>query len=128
MTPPKAERNHEMLMERVCGTSLEQIGQRHGITRQMAHRVVVREAQKHVDQVELQLMVAAKQDQAFALVIPNQIQEDRQIALDYLAWIVRELRRRDVEIAVETKTTTEGLVVLLTDVVTDRTAREAESR
>ena len=117
-----------MLIERISGETLHGIGRRHGISHVAARNVIIREGRRHVDQIELQLMVAAKQDRAFGLAIPAQLQDDRAVALSYLAWIVRELRDRGVEIEVETKPTPDGLLVVLTDVVTYRQAREADMR
>jgi hypothetical protein len=119
----KAERNREILMERVGGQTLEAIAANHGITRQMVHMVLVREVRRHVDEIELQMMVAAKEKKVFALAIPNQMQADRAMALDYASWVIKQLRRRDVEVAVETVNTPAGTVIVLTDVLTTQAAR-----
>ena len=123
----KVERNHAMLMERIGGSTLEEIADRHGITHERVHTVVVREATRHLDSLEIALMVAAKQGEPFGLAIWNQPdQGNRALALDYLAWAVKQLRARGIEIEVHTQPTSAGLFVLLTDVRTDRIARAAE--
>ena len=127
MPEAKLERNEQMLLERIGGSTLEQIGERHGISHERAHTVTVREATRHLDQLELQLMTCAKTGEVFGLAVANRPdQSARTVALDYLAWAVRELRGRGIEIEVETQTTPEGLLIMLTDVRTHRLARAAE--
>ena len=48
--------------------------------------------------------MARKEGVAFGLAVPNQDQQYRAIALDYLAWVLGRLRERDLDIEVTTKT------------------------
>ena len=127
-TTEKTERNEQVLIERASGDTLHEIGRRHGVSHVAVHGIVVRQTRRHIDKIELDLMVAAKLDQAYGLAVPNQLQADRAVALSYVTWVIRQLRERGVEVEVETKGAPDGMIVLLTDVRTHRLAREADSR
>jgi hypothetical protein len=108
-------RNQRLVLERARGDTLDTIGQRHGISHQRVH-MVVREATEHVNQIELELMVARKTGHVCSLLVPYQAQEDRQLALNYFDWVVAQLRAREVDVKATHIPTTAGSVFLLEDV------------
>jgi hypothetical protein len=109
--PPTSDR--AVLDEHIAGASFRDIGARHGISHERARQVYVREARAHVDKIELDMLACRKSGEAFLLLIPNG--PDRTLALDYLSWVVKQLRSRDIAVAVRVHTTTAGLAVELAD-------------
>lgn len=107
-------RDQAIVLDREHGGSLRDIARRHGVSHERV-RQIVSDATEHVNRVEMHLLVARKEAWAFGLGIPNQDQQYRAIALDYLEWILGRLRARDLDIAVTTKNTSEGLIVFLAD-------------
>lgn len=107
-------RDQAIVLDREHGGSLRDIARRHGVSHEWV-RQIVNDATDHVTRIEIDLMVARNEDVAFGLAIPNQEQQYRAIALDYLQWILGRLRARDLDIAVTTKNTSEGLIVFLAD-------------
>ena len=103
-----------IVLERERGHTLQAIALRRGISYQRV-QTIVREAREHIDRLEMHLLVSRKEGVAFGLAIPNQEQQYRAIALDYLAWILDRLRARDLDIEVTTKNTSEGIIVFLED-------------
>ena len=121
--PDTQQRDQQIFFERVRGDTVAGIGSRHGVSHQAVSQIVVRERNRHLDRLEMQLMVARREGQVVGLAVPNQAQDDRVLALRYFAWVLDALRARDLEIKVETRPTSEGLVLFLED-VTDYSSRE----
>src|SRR4051794_32748070 len=100
-----------MLAEHAAGDSYRAIGRRHGWSHEHARRVVLREGTKFVDQVELQLMVAAKHEQMGrhdeaewpGLAVPHQPGDGWQRSLSLLQWTVDQLRERGMAVLVTTR-------------------------
>lgn len=114
--PDTQERDQQILFDRVRGDTLVEIGSRHGVSHQAVSQIVVREGRQHVDRLETQLMVARKEGNAIALVVPFQEPSDYQAVLRYWAWVLDALRARDIDIRATTRPTPNGLVLLLEDV------------
>jgi hypothetical protein len=111
--PNDTQRDAQILLARVRGDTLADIGSQHRLTHQAVSQIVVRERQKHITKIEMQLLVARKQDEAFGLAIPYGA--DYQLGLRYFAWVLDALRARDLDIHAEARQTTEGTVLFLTD-------------
>ena len=111
--PDTKDRDAQILLARVAGDTLVDIGTRHRLTHQAVSQIVVRERQKHVTVIEMALMVARKRDEAFGLAIPYGV--DYALGLRYFSWIIDALRARDLDVTAEARQTTEGTVLFLTD-------------
>jgi hypothetical protein len=74
-------RDQQIVLERECGDTIVEIGQRHGISHQRVSVLVAR-ANEFVGQVFLDLMVARKTGEVCAYVIPYS--PDYTLALDFL--------------------------------------------
>jgi hypothetical protein len=106
-------RDQQIVIERDQGDSTVAIGRRHGISHQRVSAVLAT-ATKFVNQVDLDLMVARKTGEQCVYVIP--FSKHYTLAIDFSAWLIRRLRNRGMEVAVETRRPHNGLVLLLTDV------------
>jgi hypothetical protein len=105
-------RDQAIVLERERGDAFARIGGRHGITHQRAS-LVMRKATEFVNRVDLDLMTTRKTGEVVGLVIP--FGESYSLALDFSDWLLRRLRARGVTLDVETRRTTNGLVLFLTD-------------
>lgn len=108
-----SERNQRIVVEREQGDTIVQLGERYGVSHQRV-AAIVRVARELVDQVELDLMVARRTDEACIYLIP--FGPDYQASLAFCDWIVGQLRKRDVEVQVECRRASNGIAMLLTDV------------
>lgn len=106
------ERSQRIVLERARGDTLQSIGARHGISYQRV-QTIVRDATRHIDHLELELLKARKTGEVVGLAVPYQEQSDRQLALDYFDWVVSRLRSRGVRVRVTHKPTTEGSVLFI---------------
>jgi hypothetical protein len=109
-----SERDQGIVLARMRGETLDTISRPLGITRERVRQIVV-DATEHINRLELELLVARKEGVLLGLAIPNQEQQDRAIALDYLDWVLARLRERELDIKVTRRYTSEGLVVFLED-------------
>ncbi len=105
-----SEQSQAIVLERETGATLTEIGARHGVSHQRVS-VINRAATAFVTEIELALMVARKLGQPYALLIPD----GDGIGLDFAAWLVGRLRRRDLHITVSTTQAANALIVLLAD-------------
>jgi hypothetical protein len=112
-------RDQQIVLERECGDTIVEIGQRHGISHQRVSVLMAR-ANEFVGQVFLDLTVARKTGEVCAYVIPYS--PDYTLALDFSTWLIKELRDMRMEVGIETRRTTNGLVLFLTDVTPRRAA------
>ncbi len=109
-----SEMNMKATLAKATGEPASTIANRYGVTTQRVLQIL-KGAREHLVWLELELVKARRTDDAVALLVPYQDQEDRKLALDYLDLCVRELRRRGVEVETEHRPTTEGSVFFLFD-------------
>jgi hypothetical protein len=102
------QRDERMLRDHIGGASLRDLGDRFGLSHEGARQVVVRASRKHIDRLELDLMAGAKTGDWPTLLVPHQHQEDWQLMLRYLQWVLDQLRGRDVPVTVTTTNTPSG--------------------
>src|SRR4051794_32987468 len=102
-----------MVLERVRGETVAEIGTRYGISHQRVSAVVAN-ANRFVGRVYLDLMVAKKERMVVAYVIPYS--EDYTLALDFSTWLIKRLQEEGLDIQVETRRASNGIALLLSDV------------
>jgi hypothetical protein len=114
---------HPMLREHVAGDSLRTIAARNGtVSHETVRTTVFRESTRFVDSVELQILVAWKYtdlgraDEAAwpVLLIPNQDQEDRALALRLLGWVLDRLSERGLKTKLVHTATPNGSAFMIT--------------
>ena len=111
--PGLSHRTQQMVVQReVNGLSHRTVGKAFGVTPQRI-AIAVKEARQFLVELELELMKARKTGEVVGYAIPHG--PDRQTALDYFNWCVRQLRERGVEVIVERRGTPNGDVMFLTD-------------
>ncbi len=108
-----SEKSQQIVLERDVGDTLAQIAERHGVSHQRV-AAIVRDATELVTKIELDLMVARKTDEQCAYVIPYG--PDYTLAMQFCDWIVAQLRKRDLDIQVETRRASNGIALLISDV------------
>ena len=114
-----SERDQEIVLERDRGDTVVEIGQRHGISHQRVS-VVMANATEIVNKCDLDLMLARKTGEVCGYLIP--FGPDYSTALDFSTWLIKRLRDRGMVVDIETRRTTNGLVLFLSD-ATPRRAR-----
>lgn len=87
------ERDQAILMERVGGDTLREIGERHDLTAEGVRLVLIREGRKHIDQIVLAAWACQKTGGLLMLGVPAWAPTD--LATEYLAWVADQLRQRD---------------------------------
>jgi hypothetical protein len=87
------DRDQQVLMERIGGATLRELGDRHDLSHEAIRLIVVRAAREHIDQIVLSAWVAQKEGTLLALAVPAWADQD--LAAEYFAWIAHELKRRD---------------------------------
>lgn len=110
MTIDQSERNKQLLLERISGDTLNDIAIRHSMSLQRAHQIVVREGTRHIDRLELDLMLAQKTGEHPTFVVPFQEQTGWKAALSHFQWCLDRLRGRGVRVKVTTRQTKAGTV------------------
>jgi hypothetical protein len=114
-----SSRDQQVVLERERGDTLVEIGRRHGISHQRVSVLIAR-ATDFVNRVDLDLMIAGKTDELVAYIVP--FGPDYSQAIEFGQWLVDRLRDRGMVVDIETRRTTNGLILFLTD-ATPRKAR-----
>ena len=83
---------------------------------------MVREGRTHIDRIELDLLATTKTDEVVAFVVPDHGGPDFDLAMEYVRWVVAELTKRDIKVAVHYRATSNGVVLALEDVTRPRRA------
>jgi hypothetical protein len=108
-----SEKSQAIVLQREQGVTLAAIGEQFGVSHQRVS-AIVRDATELVTRVELDLMVARKTGEVCAYLIPYG--PNYTLAMDFSAWLVRQLRRRDIELTVSTRRASNGLALVIEDV------------
>lgn len=109
----------EMLREHSGGSSYRAIGRKHQVSHEQARLVVVRQARKYLDGLELSLAEAWKlerlgrENEAAWPVMLCPHGPDWSQAIAFLQWTVDKLRARDLDIHVKTQATQNGSAFML---------------
>lgn len=85
----------QLLIEHARGDSVRQIAKRHGLSRSTAHRIIIRDGQKRIEDIEHTLLAAELtqgREPWPGIVIPPH--PDRSDALDLFFWVRKRLRQR----------------------------------
>ena len=90
--------------------TLQELGDREGVSHSAIAQQVQRYNRRHIDEIELNLMIACKEDALLALAIPPQAVEAQELAVRYFDHVVRELRKRDFPLQVHYRATEDGSV------------------
>lgn len=125
MSAEQRERNEQMLLDRVRGDTFESIAQRNGVRHQTAQQVIVREARRHIDALELRLLANRQTGDLEAFLIPDLGGPDFDLAIAYLQWCLRALADRGVRTKVHYRPTDGGVVFGVED-VTKKYSKENE--
>jgi hypothetical protein len=112
-------RDQQIVLERDRGDTVGEVGSRHGISHQRVSAVMAN-ATEIVNAVDLQLMIAKKTGEVVGYIVP--FSEHYTLALDFSSWLAKRLRDRGMQVDINTRRTTNGLVLFLAD-ATPRRAR-----
>ena len=94
------QRNAEILAERITGSTLRELGERHDLSHEGARFVLTRQARRHIDQIATAAWRAQFAGELLTLSVPAWAEHD--LAAEYFAWLVGELRKRDDGFGVST--------------------------
>jgi hypothetical protein len=117
------DRDTQLLTERISGSTLREIGERHGLSYEGVRVVVAKEGRKQIDRLELALLANRRTNDVELLLVPDHGGEETQLALAYLRWCLSELEKRGVEVRVHYRQVENGVAFGLED-VTDYTGGE----
>jgi hypothetical protein len=90
--------------------TLKELGDREGVSHSAIAQQVQRYNRRHIDEIELNLMIASKEDALMALIVPEQAVESQELAVRYFDHVVRELRKRDLALQVHYRAAEDGSV------------------
>ena len=106
-----------MFSERLLGDTLHEISERHDLSIERVRQVIALHATRHLNELEIALLVARKEGNVLALRVPfEQPDQDRELALAYFQWAVAQLKKRDLELRVVPSVDSEGPVLYIDDV------------
>ncbi len=106
-----------MFSERLLGDTLHEISERHDLSIERVRQVIALQATRHLNELEMQLLVCQKEGTVLALRVPfDQPDQDRELALAYFQWAVAQLKKRDLELRVVPSVDSEGPVLYIEDV------------
>lgn len=109
-------RDEQMLMDRISGSTLRDVGERRAMTAEGARLAIAREGRKQIDRLELALLANRKTGDVELFVIPDHAGPDFDLALAYLRWATGELTKRGIKVQVHYRPTYNGVVIGLEDV------------
>lgn len=106
---PTVPRDQQMLQERIQGSTLQAIGDRHGgLTPEGVRVIVAREGKAQIDDLERRLR-ALTGDEVEAMLIPGHGGPDFDAALAYMRWSLAELAARGIETHIQYRVTRNGV-------------------
>jgi hypothetical protein len=108
-----SEKSQAIVLDREQGDRLVDIAERHGVSHQRVS-AIVRDATGFVTEVEMKLLVGRKLGKPFFQ--PIMYGPDYTLQVAFADWLVRQLRARDLELAVETVHGANGLGLLIENV------------
>jgi hypothetical protein len=101
----------QLFYERVfTDTTLRELAEREESPEQTLYARIQSYNRRHIDEIELNAMVAYKEDNVLALAIPAQAADEQELAVRYFDHVVRELRKRDFPVKVHYRATEDGAV------------------
>ena len=106
-----AARDDQVLMERISGSTLAEIGKRHALSPEGVRLVVTREARRQIDDLELRLMANMKTDDVELFVVPGHSGPDFDLAMAHISFALRELDARGIDVQVDYRPVHNGLVL-----------------
>jgi hypothetical protein len=113
------ERDEAIFTERVLkGATLEEVGELLDITTQRVHQVARRLIREHIDFIELNLLVAKKEGSLLALAIPDAAEDDQNLAISYLHFVLKALAMREIDVEVHYRPLPGGQIAFLLEDVT----------
>ncbi len=104
-----------MFSERLLGDTLQEIGERHDLSIERVRQVIALHATRHLNELEMQLLVCQKEGTALALRVPFEPADDMELGLAYFRWAVAELKKRDLALRVVPSVDSEGPVLYIED-------------
>lgn len=86
------DRDEQVLLERIAGRKLREIGDDHDLTPEGARQVIIRESARHVGELVARIWAAQLEDSLYSLALPAWLDDqDQSLALDYLRWVLSQL-------------------------------------
>ena len=104
----------QMLGEHARGDTYRVLGERYGYSHEGVRKLLIREGTRMVNEVEVNLYLASKQEQMGreakwpTFLVPHQEQSDWQTALGLFQWIVDRLKARAVHVQIRSRPTSAG--------------------
>jgi hypothetical protein len=87
-------RDTTILHERIAGSTLRDIGARHGLTAEGARLIIAREGRRQIDELERRLLGNVGTNDVEVFVVPGHSGPDFDVALAHFAWALKELGKR----------------------------------
>jgi len=91
MTAEAVERNDAMLSQRIAGATLREIAETHGVTEQTVHRIVDRQARRHIEEVVAGMWAAQKENALLVLLVPPGLDGEQALTIRYLDWVLSQM-------------------------------------
>jgi transcriptional regulator with XRE-family HTH domain len=101
------------------GTTQRELAERFNITQNRVTQIWREQARKHIDSLELNLMVARKEGNLIGLAIPDAFKEQQDAVIHYLNWCLARLAQRDLKIKVHYRPLPEGQIVFFLEDLTE---------
>ena len=109
--------DQQVLLDRIAGGTLREVGEKHGgLTPEGVRVVVAREARRQIDALELRLLANRKTDDVELFVVPGHAGPEFDLAIDYFQWCLRQLAERGVDVEVHYRPVEDGIAFGLEDV------------
>lgn len=90
------DRDEAVLMERIGGATLREVGEAHSLTPEGVRHVFARTARRHVDSIVLAMWAAQKTGELVMLAVPAWVgADDQRRVVGYLDWLLGEFSQRD---------------------------------
>lgn len=92
-------RDQTILMERIAGDTLRDIGERHDLSYEAVRLIARRAATAHISHLISQMWAAQTAGELLTLAAPGDDPADQRNAAAYLEWLLGEFERRDLRVA-----------------------------
>jgi hypothetical protein len=102
-------RDETILTERIHGSTLREIGERHGLSAEGVRQICARESIEHISRIQCSIWAAQAQGYLWVFVVPAGSATEQAAAVSYFDWVLHELAKGGgLDIKVHYRPTPEG--------------------